>query len=54
MSLLLFIAVVLILVGLLIYATQAYLPVNPTFKNLICFVLVLIGVVAVGQKAGVF
>jgi len=36
--------IVLIVVGLLIFAVQNYLPVPPMFKNLISFCLVLIAV----------
>jgi len=53
-AILIFALVVLLIVGTVIWAIQTYLPIEATFKNLISFVLVIIGVVLVAQRAGVF
>lgn len=54
MSLLIFALVLLVVIALLIYAVNAFLPIGATFKNLVCFILVLIGVILLAQRSGVF
>lgn len=50
---LLSIIVVLLVGGILIWAIQKYLPIDPVIKNIVCFIVVLIGVVYVLQIFGV-
>ena len=54
MSILLFALIVLIIAGLLVYAVSAYAPIPQPFGNLICLLIVVIAVVAIGQRAGIF
>lgn len=44
MNALVALVLMLTVVGLLVYGVQTFLPVTPTFKNLISFVLVVLGV----------
>ena len=37
--------IMIVVVGLLIWAVQSFLPLSPTLKNLVCFLLVVIAVV---------
>lgn len=54
MPLLLFALLVLIIAGLLVCAVSAYAPIPQPFGNLICLLIVVIAVVAIGQRVGVF
>lgn len=42
-----FALIVLLIVAIFCYAINAFLPVNTKFKQLICFVIVVIGVLVV-------
>ncbi len=53
MSLLIFIAVVLVVLALAIYGL-GLLPISVNFRNLIAVVLAVIAIVAVVQRAGLF
>lgn len=52
MELLIICLVILCVVGALVWAVQRYLPFEPVFKNLICFILIVVGVLVVVQRSG--
>jgi hypothetical protein len=46
--------IVLVLVGILVWAANAYLPVAQPFKGIVIFLIILCGVLWVAQTFGVF
>lgn len=54
MSILIFIAIALVLLGLALYAINSLSPLQPPIRNLLLVVAVLIAIVAIAQKAGMF
>lgn len=54
MSLLIFIVIVLVLLGLAIYGVNRLTMIAPDLRNLIAVALILIAIVAVVQRAGLF
>jgi hypothetical protein len=52
MSILIFAVIVLIVVALLVYAID-YLPLAAPFNGIVKFLIILVGVVVICQRAGV-
>lgn len=53
MSTLVIIVAILLVTGLVVYAADRYLDmVSQPFRNLICFVIILIGALAIANQAG--
>jgi hypothetical protein len=54
MTLIIFAVIVICIVALIVWGITSYLPVPTVPKNLLAFVVILFGALAIAQRAGVF